>query len=557
MDRTEEVRRLISPRTVGRKSENKRTSDIPVQEPKYHSRTDTGLEPYSGSWEFKDAAHLLRRTTFGASYSQITNAVAQGRTALVEQLLEDLPMPSPPVKIDEGDPTVPLGETWVDAAPGYFNERRRSLYAWWTGLMVHQELNIRERLVLFWHNHLVVQSDVVREARYLYFYCNLLRENALGNFKELAKKITIEPAMLRYLNGNTNQVGAANENYARELFELFTIGKGEQVGEGNYTNYTEDDVLAAARVLTGWFDDINTVSPGFQNNQHDTGNKQFSAAFDNQVISNNGDQEYIDLIEMIFSKSETARSICRELYRWFVYYDIDENIEANVIEPMAQIMIANDYEIKPVLRALLNSEHFYDMENRGCWIKHPLELTINPFRQFEVAFPDGSDVVQQYAMWDIIYRVAILQDMELGNPPSVAGWPAYYQEPQYQRIWINAAVLPFKQDFINFFIYTGYNVDDFLLFVNPIPVVESIPNADDPNILIQTLIDISLPVDLNQEQKDFLKEVLIPGLPDFEWTIEWNDYLADPTNQEKLIAVGNKLQALFSALMTIAEYQLA
>ena len=88
-------------------------------------------------------------------------------------------------------------------------------------------------------------------------------------------------------------------------------------------------------------------------------------------------------------------------------------------------------------------------------------------------------------------------------------------------------------------------------------MVESIPNADDPNILIQTLIDISLPVDLNQEQKDFLKEVLIPGLPDFEWTIEWNDYLADPTNQEKLIAVGNKLQALFSALMTIAEYQLA
>jgi len=556
MDHIEELRKLISPRSVGRAKES-RIMEYPPNNPSYESRTNTGLSPYSGNWGVKEAAHLLRRATFGANLDQINQAASSGRIAMVDQLLEDTAMPDPPLNVSELDTSVPIGETWINAQPGFYNQRRDSLLSWWTGLMVQQEVNLREQMVLFWHNHFVTKLEVILEARYMYYYSNLLRENALGNFRELTKEITVNPAMLRFLNGNTNRVGAANENYARELLELFTVGKGEQIGEGNYTNYTEDDVLAAARVLTGWFDNINEVTSTFQANRHDTADKQFSSAFGNQVISNNGDQEYIDLINMIFDQNETARAICRDLYKWFVYYDIDDDIEANVIEPMAQILIANDYEVKPVLRVLLNSEHFFDPENQGCMIKNPLTLTINPFRQFNVPFPNGSDVITQYKMWEFCKNVALLQEMELGNPPSVAGWPAYYQEPQYQRIWINAAVLPFKQDFINFLIYSGFTVNDFTLFINPIPIVESIPNADDPNVLVQSLVDIALPLDILPEQKDFLKGVLIPGLPDFEWTVEWNDYQSDPTNQEKLVAVGSKLQALFSALMTIAEYQLA
>ena len=140
-------------------------------------------------------------------------------------------------------------------------------------------------MVLFWHNHFVTQSETVEEARYLYRYCELLRNHALGNFKQLTQDVTLNPAMLWYLNGNTNFVGAANENYARELFELFTIGKGEQIGEGNYTNYTEQDVLAAAKVLTGWYDQYTTVTSSFLSDWHDKSNKLFSEAFDNQIIT--------------------------------------------------------------------------------------------------------------------------------------------------------------------------------------------------------------------------------------------------------------------------------
>ena len=552
MDQIDDLLKRISPRSVGKIKSNARIQDIPVPQQE-KTRTDTGIGAYSGNWGKEEAAHLLRRTTFGANSEMITQALSLGREAVVDLLLQDLADPNPPVYYAAN---TPIGETWVNEEDGELNgERLQSLYAWWTGLMVNGGLNITEKMVLFLHNHYVTESETVNDARYLYKYTGVLRSNALGNFKEITKDITRAPAMLWYLNGNQNFAGAPNENYARELFELFTIGKGPQIGEGNYTNYTEQDVLAAARVLTGYYDDYQLVVSRFWPGGHDKEDKVFSEAFDNQVITNQENTEYSVLIDMIFSKQETARNLCRELYRWFVFYDIDENVEANVIEPLSQIMFANDYEIKPVLRALLNSEHFYDFENRGGQIKNPLDLTLNPFIQFNVPFADPSDIVLSYTQWYILYQVATIQDMQLGNPPSVAGWPAYYQEPAFQRIWINAAVLPFKQDFINFFIYDFSN--EFELWINPIPVAESIPNADDPNILIQELIDIALPIDLNQSQKDFLKEVLIPGLPDFEWTIEWNDYLADPENPEKFVAVGTKLQALFSALLTIAEYQLS
>ena len=109
-------------------------------------------------------------------------------------------------------------------------------------------------MTLFWHNHFVVEFGDINDARMGYEYCRLLRQHALGNFKQLAKDVTVTPAMLRYLNGNQSTVGAPNENYGRELLELFTVGKGPLIGPGNYTNYTEADVQAAAKVLTGWRD---------------------------------------------------------------------------------------------------------------------------------------------------------------------------------------------------------------------------------------------------------------------------------------------------------------
>ncbi|MDN5204162.1 DUF1800 domain-containing protein [Fulvivirgaceae bacterium BMA10] len=559
----EAVRKLITGRSHPPKQSNNFESGSQKKvssKRQEKARTDTGLEPYSGSWGNQEIAHLLRRTTFGINFNDLANVSSMTLPDLVTSLLQDETLPDPPLNVRDGYTGVPIGQTWVNKSGDFdFNQDKLySLGAWTMGHMVHQNLTLREKMALFLHNHFVTQVEIVVEARHLYSYNNLLREYALGNFKELTKQMTINPAMLVYLNGNLNEVGAANENYARELFELFTIGKGEQIGEGDYTNYTEQDVLAAARVLTGWVNDYLVNTSNYISEKHDKGDKQFSSAFDNVVLSNNEEQEYIDLIEMIFSKKETARFICRKLYRWFIYYTIDDQVEQQVIDPLAQIMVDNDYELKPVLTTLFNSAHFFDEANRGCLIKSPLDLTIGFFRQFNVAFPDNADLINQYANWRFVYLLALLQEQRLGDPPSVAGWPAYYQEPQFYQIWINAATLPFKRDLTNFFtLGPGYESGDFILGIDPIAMAESVSQPSDPNILIQELIDLLYSIDLIQDQKDFLKEVLIPGLPDFEWTVEWNNYKSDPDDPNKLAAVSSKLRALFSTMLSMAEYQLS
>ena len=355
--------------------------------------TNSGLDPYTGTWGYEQAAHLLRRTTYGPTYSRIKDAEQNGMENVVTQLLTVDPLPAPPLNYDnDEDPNVAIGETWIDApylqTSNLQNYRRRSLSGWTMGLMANEGVSITEKMVLFWHNHFVTAD--INDPKFIYKYITLLRENALGNFKDLVKKVTIDPAMLRYLNGNENSKIAPNENYARELMELFTLGKGELAGPGDYTTYTEDDVVAVAKVLTGWRDvgyftlEFNPVDSVFVPNRHDTDPKQLSNRFDDVIINNNNELEYSDLIDIIFQKEEVSKFICRKLYRWFVYYNIEDDVELNVIVPMAQILVDNNFEISPVLEALFRSEHFYDVENYGCMIKNPMDFTMAMINQFEV-----------------------------------------------------------------------------------------------------------------------------------------------------------------------------
>lgn len=523
---------------------------------------ETGLEPYVGTWDFNQASHLLRRATFGNQRGHIDQALALGLSSTVDLLLDSSEdMPPPPVNIfDDPEDDVPLGETFAFSSynPNFDGRRRSVIKAWWTGLMLNQSLNLREKMTLFWHNHFVTEMMIVNDSRYTYKYQNILREHALGNFKSLVQIMTTDPAMLVYLNGRDNVASAPNENYARELFELFTIGKGATLAPGNYTNYTEQDVVAAARVLTGWRDNRQTISSVFISENHDTGSKEFSESFNSTVISNDDSNEYLALIDMIFEQPETARFICRKLYRWFIYYVIDDTIEANVIEPLAQIMIANNYEVKPVLAALFNSAHFHDTLIRGALIKNPIDFTVGLLRQFEVEFPAGDDFVAQHIMWYIyVYFESALQQMDLGDPPNVAGWAAYYQQPQFNQIWINSVTVPNRARYTDNVSFFGFPYEGFFSYLNPIPMAEATSNSLDPNVLIHEVASLLMPLELTEVQLAFLKEALIPGLPDFEWTVEWGDYLNDPTDPCKINAVGTKLRALIHAMFSMAEYHLS
>ena len=196
--------------------------------------------------------------------------------------------------------------------------------------------------------------------------------------------------MLIYLNGYLNSASAPDENYARELMELFTLGKGPTVA------YTEDDVRTAARILTGWRINPTTyLSHLILPNMIQTANS-FHLISATQILRGqtgaNGALETDDLINMIFAKDEVSKYICRSLYRWFVYYTMDGAAETNVIEPLAQIFRTNNYEIKPVLSALFKSEHFFDVLNQGCMIKSPVDQVIGCMRELACVSSGGNRI---------------------------------------------------------------------------------------------------------------------------------------------------------------------
>ncbi len=525
-----------------------------------------GIAPYTGPWTFQEAGHLLRRATFGPDRTQIEDAVADGMNTTVTTLLADIPPIGEPINSDySDDPNVPEGTSWLNKpfVDGIEDEqyeyRHFSLRGWQYEFMVKEKTSIRETMTLFWHNHFVTGD--IDEPNALYRYINLLRSQATGNFRQLTKDITIDAAMLTYLNGRENIGSEPNENYARELLELFTIGKGPLIGPGDYTHYTEKDVEAVAKIMTGWFlindwtynidEELEVV---FDNELHDQSTKLLSNHFGNATISNNGAEEYKDLIDVVFQQDEVARHLVRKLYRWFVYYDINETVELKVIEPLTQILIANDYEIKPVLETLLKSEHFFDVLSMGCIIKNPIDFNLSIIKQFAVEIP--TELKAKYSWLVYVFYFSSEFGMEYFSPPSVAGWKAYYQVPSFQRVWMNSVTLTNRESASGAFIYTFTDLG--LSFgINPIELLQALDNPSDPDAVIEGFTRLMMPMPLAATQKEFLKkEVLIPGLPDMEWTMEYNNYLANPGDANIKEALSGKIQNLLYMISVLPEYHL-
>lgn len=518
-----------------------------------------GLTPYTGPWTKAHAAHLLRRATFGIKKEHLDQYTAFANAAdAVDAILSPPPLPDPPVNNYNNpeftDPFIASGETWTDAIPLPDNEgyRIESWRGWWLKQVVRSGADIREKMTMFWYNHFPVQADIVFEGRALYRYNNLLRSNALGNFKELVRSVTIEPAMLYFLNGYLNEAGAPDENFARELQELFTVGK-----ESTHT-YTEDDVRAAARVLTGWRINSFTGTSFFYEPGHDKGNKQFSSFYNNTVIEGqvDGAAELDALLDMIFRKEEVATFICKEIYRFFVYYKIDQTVENEVIAPLAQIFRDHNYDIRLLMRTLLLSEHFFDAYNKGCYIKTPLDLTVGTMRNFvmDEIYPEPYDewVIMLYLNY---YNNELL--MLLGQPPNVAGWPPFRQSPGYYRNWISGATMRNRSVFTDVLSVYSFNGGNASIKINHIATAAQFTDPGEPNVLIEELLSMMLPMEIPAEKKLFMKSILLSGQTnDYYWTEAWDAYIADPTNQMAAETVWIRLMFLHKYIMNLAEYQL-
>lgn len=533
-----------------------------------------GLEEYTGAWTYTDAAHLLRRATFGAKKSDVMTLLAKTPSQAVDMLLASPPANTPPAPINYvGD-----GAGWTSTAydPSKDNTRLAFLQSWFFSVMINQPVSINEKMVLFWMNHFSTGANAVKDARYMFKQNEMIRVNALGNFRTLVKNITLDPAMLRYLNGTSNKKSAPNENYARELQELFTIGKGPEISPGNYTNYTEDDIKAAAKVLTGWSDDATNITYKFSNGDHDSSNKQFSSAYGNTLITGRtgqvgATQEIDDLITMILNQPATAKYIVSKMYRWFVSAEISEWIDTNIITPLADTLKQSNYDIKPVLSQLLKSAHFFDQAFRGAMVKNPVDLGIGIFRSITLDawrdYPSApSELVEFLPVntnslhWSLrpYRRTLATMQQDLFNPPNVAGYPAYYQLPQLDQIWINADTLQKRIKLIDDFIAIGYKWDEEYghYIANVIEYAKLTSAPGDAATLLNEWIVMNFPFALTDAQKTEARTFFLGTLTDNDWMSMWNNYIAAPTNEEKKQAVETRLRALLRHLLGLAEYQL-
>ncbi len=544
------------------------------------------VQPYTGPFGKPELLHLLRRTLFGVCPSDMKAFEGLSLSQVVDKLL-DIPAaaPAPPIRTYQSrnltayDSTVPFGETWVNTKPIPTEDnpngaRRGSYKLWWTQLMTRQDRNLREKLVLFWHNHLVTDTnDVVDLAVLAYRYNVLLRTSCVGNYKKLVNDITLNSAMLRYLNGEKNTAAAPDENYARELQELFCLGKGPD------SKFTEDDVKAAARILTGWSvnyaDDYQAF---YRPNRHDAKDKQFSAFYGNKLIKGDasatgGVNEINELLHMIFDNPETSKFIARKFFTFFVYYNITPETESNLILPLAEVFKSSGYEIKPMLKAIFTSAWFFKNEYIGAMIKSPADYTIGMIRQMEVAWPDDPKAFEaRYYFAGQIYSGVNAQGQEIGDPPNVAGWPAYYQTPSFHELWIDTATYPVRLVTVDTLTVRGLSTGNStstqwlnpeskskIFKINPLAFVSKLSTPSDPNILIEEMLlyfygaPVSLPI------KESLKTTfLLKGQStDFYWTVAYNDYIANPANPSADgKQVPKQLQDLVAYLFTAAEYHL-
>ncbi|MVM30184.1 DUF1800 family protein [Spirosoma sp. HMF4905] len=541
------------------------------------------LDTYTTILTAKTAAHLLRRATFGPTQSEIASFTGLTASQAVQQLITNANYsPPPPVDLDSDQPTA--GQTYLDKP--FSHDRNfdfgHYLRCWWLGLMTTQSTppSLLDKLSLFWQNHFVTTREIVGDYRFLNQYLLLLRNNALGDFRTVVTQISKEPAMLRYLNGNENVVGHPNENYARELQELFTVGAFDFAGN---KNYSEDDVKAAARVLTGWEytnyeeDDSTSFTTIFTDEKHDSTDKTFSAHYNNTIISGRatslpgttsaGDAELADLVTMLLNHPHTPRFICRKLYRWYVNPTITQTIEDEIIGPLAQLFLASNYAIQPVIVKLLTSQLFFDETNSGAIVKSPAELAIGTMRFFNQPVPD---ITTEYAAFKIYFDFVYyrMQDMQLAilDQSSVFGYEAYYQTG-YSKIWINTTTIGFRYDYTDAYVLRYLQVKpDYLMGIDVLAWATNLqPNFSDvagtPAISCVDVLNgftVNLFVfDLLQSQQDFLIDtIMMQDLPRTSWLFQWNAYRTNPMDGGASYEVRSRLENLMKYMLRMAEYQI-
>ncbi|MCX7930024.1 MAG: DUF1800 domain-containing protein [Chlorobi bacterium] len=491
------------------------------------------IAPYQQPLTRDDALHLLRRTTFGPTLELVEQLVGKSAEEAVALLLgnsaSEPPVPSPGQWVNQAQED-PRGVDIVTRGQieATWQSNFRNLQQWWIDLMRTEKFPAREKLTLFWSGHFTTEFTYdlgYIPPQVLYRQNLMLRRMRLSNFRSFLEEVTLDCAMLEYLGGTLNVAGKPNENYAREMMELYSTGIGW---------YTEGDVKEAARVLTGWKASLYSDAPApnglfntwFKPSDHDIGAKQF-LGLSIPARDQDTNTEYLvrtgevrRMIEILFGQraEAIARFMVGKLYRYFVYSN-PEASDAEVLAALMDIFVANDFELRPLLTTLLSSEHFFDPANRGVQIKSPADYVVGLARQMGVSLPGAADALAR-------------MEQDLIDPPDVSGWREY-------RTWISTKTLPQRVQYVQQLIAS-------LADTQAQEFVRSFDRWQSVDSFVAELTRFLLPRPVGTNRLSYYTSVLLAGAPNYEW----------PAIVNNAQAVGTRLRALLRTIVKAPDYHL-
>lgn len=520
------------------------------------------LTPKSGLLGRRLAAHLLRRASYNINKARIDEFA----NYTVEQAMNVLMTPIPPQfsepryigyiphildsNLQPGDEfincgTIPSSCTTNDLGTAGIGSTR----LWWY-FEAYQDTSMRHKMQYFLSTCLL-PATAIQYKRYGFDELALLKHYAFGSYRVLARKMTMDPAMMERLDVNESTAGNANQNFSREFMELYTIGKGEQAGPGDYTTYTEYDVNEAAKIFTGFrfsFDanqlnldpDTNLNAGKAHYGDHDVTDKVFSAAFGGQVITGAVDEqdmyrELDDFVNMLFAQEHTALYLCRRMYRYFVADDITPDIESQIIGPLAETFRNSDYSMETVMRELLSSQHFYEEDTLGSGqvignlMADSDSLATLVMSRLGFVLPDLTSF-EESQLFDLLrpYNTASALQRFFG-PPSVAGFPAHYQGPLWSCLWLDSGNVAQR--------FEIQSSEHFLKHFKLAEWVEN--NCDDPSnaeAVVLAAIEIFFPEIPPQERIDYIcNQLFLRGITPSDWSIAWSMYQGGDDTEVQLI----------------------
>ena len=435
-------------------------------------------------------------------------------------------------------------------------ERHNAITSWMYSSIYNQPTSIDWKLFLFLHNLTPVQDFGRHKTRYAYL--KLVYDGSFRNYRDYIYDLTLDPTMLEYLNLQASPKDTPDENYAREVQELFTVGKRP------FAEFTEKDVREAARLLVGWYFDWDRTlytegwEPvvGFNEHNHDTGDKQFSEFYNNTFIEgragSNGRYELDEFLDMIFATEKCAIYLSRRLYQFFVYPIVSDYAEEQIIKPLAQVMRDSNYSLAETLKVLLSSEYFFAEEFHNSMICSPLDFTFKVMKGLSIFEGDlvrwNENTYISYFAEDLSQFDQKFKDletrayfffrhmgwrtnqlgMEVHNPPNVSGWAAFYQDPIYDLYWINSVTIKSRKEFTESMTRWGTWLDDGVhIRFNLEQFIESFDDPYKLNSIISQLADRFLGAEIPEDALlRIRKSVLGEELNEMYWTNAVEDFLS-------------------------------